>query len=100
MLICTFVWGLSELQCRKGKDLYLWMSKCPNGPSVKFLVNAGNVATLSRKIGLSHPLLKNLGNIVINANCLMIFSAHNGGIEAYWKSSKRVTTYSDFFIQF
>lgn len=100
MLICTFVWGLSELQCRKGKDLYLWMSKCPNGPSVKFLVNAGNVATLSRKIGLSHPLLKNLGNIVINANCLMIFSAHNGGIEAYWKSSERVTTYSDFFIQF
>lgn len=29
------------MQCRKGKDLYLWMSKCPNGPSVKFLVNAG-----------------------------------------------------------
>ena len=28
-------------QCRKQKDLYLWMAKCPNGPSVKFLVNAG-----------------------------------------------------------
>ncbi|XP_028060268.1 ribosome biogenesis protein BRX1 homolog 1-like [Camellia sinensis] len=25
---------------RKHKDLYLWMVKCPNGPSVKFLVNA------------------------------------------------------------
>lgn len=30
------------LQCRKHLDLYLWMAKCPNGPSVKFLVNAGN----------------------------------------------------------
>lgn len=29
------------LQCRKKKDLYLWMSKCPAGPSVKFLVKAG-----------------------------------------------------------
>ncbi|KAL8139102.1 hypothetical protein V2J09_005103 [Rumex salicifolius] len=27
-------------ECRKHKDLYLWMAKCPNGPSVKFLVNA------------------------------------------------------------
>ncbi|MED6109505.1 Ribosome biogenesis protein BRX1 1 [Stylosanthes scabra] len=27
-------------ECRKGKDLYLWMGKCPNGPSVKFLVSA------------------------------------------------------------
>ncbi|XP_073297170.1 ribosome biogenesis protein BRX1 homolog 2-like [Primulina huaijiensis] len=27
-------------ECRKGRDLYLWMAKCPNGPSVKFLVNA------------------------------------------------------------
>ncbi|XP_064950764.1 ribosome biogenesis protein BRX1 homolog 1-like [Musa acuminata AAA Group] len=26
--------------CRKQKDLYLWMVKCPSGPSVKFLVNA------------------------------------------------------------
>lgn len=31
-----------QFQCRKQKDLYLWMAKCPNGPSVKFLVNAGN----------------------------------------------------------
>ena len=29
------------LQCRKKQDLYLWMSKCPSGPSVKFLVKAG-----------------------------------------------------------
>jgi L-rhamnose mutarotase len=23
-----------EFQCRKATDLYLWMAKCPNGPSV------------------------------------------------------------------
>eukprot|EP00249_Psilotum_nudum_P004879 c18361_g1_i1 orf=115-1128(+) len=27
-------------ECRKRKDLYIWMSKCPSGPSVKFLVKA------------------------------------------------------------
>jgi hypothetical protein len=32
---------LHVLQCRKQKDLYLWMVKSPGGPSVKFLVNAG-----------------------------------------------------------
>lgn len=34
--------SLSPFQCRKHKDLYLWMAKCPNAPSVKFLVNPGN----------------------------------------------------------
>ncbi|KAK8643838.1 hypothetical protein V6N13_013115 [Hibiscus sabdariffa] len=27
-------------KCRKHQDLYMWMAKSPNGPSVKFLVNA------------------------------------------------------------
>ena len=27
-------------ECRKQKDLYLWMAKCPSGPSVKFMVDA------------------------------------------------------------
>uniref|UniRef100_A0A162A6W0 Brix domain-containing protein n=1 Tax=Daucus carota subsp. sativus TaxID=79200 RepID=A0A162A6W0_DAUCS len=27
-------------ECRKHKDLYLWMTKSPSGPSIKFLVNA------------------------------------------------------------
>ncbi|KAJ3342185.1 Ribosome biogenesis protein brx1 [Gonapodya sp. JEL0774] len=26
------------LECRRGTDLYMWMSKTPNGPSVKFFV--------------------------------------------------------------
>lgn len=30
-----------HFQCRKHKDLYMWMVKSPNGPSVKFLVKAG-----------------------------------------------------------
>ncbi|KAK1581698.1 hypothetical protein Q3G72_008184 [Acer saccharum] len=29
-------------ECRKHKDLYLWMVKSPSGPSVKFIVNAGD----------------------------------------------------------
>ncbi|KAL6967853.1 hypothetical protein U1Q18_033663 [Sarracenia purpurea var. burkii] len=37
-----------RISYRKGKDLYLWMAKCPNGPSVKFLVNAGFVTVLPK----------------------------------------------------
>lgn len=25
-------------EARKQKDLYMWLAKCPNGPSIKFLV--------------------------------------------------------------
>ncbi|KAL6311044.1 hypothetical protein AAG906_011836 [Vitis piasezkii] len=28
-----------RISYRKQKDLYLWMAKCPNGPSVKFMVD-------------------------------------------------------------
>lgn len=46
VLICLFLCFIFifffEFQCRKQKDLFLWMAKCPNGPSVKFLVSAGN----------------------------------------------------------
>lgn len=38
-----FPFSIYAFQCRKAKDLYLWMAKCPNGPSVKFLVSAGNI---------------------------------------------------------
>jgi len=42
LLLIIFLFSfLSLFQCRKHKDLYLWMVKCPSGPSVKFLVNAG-----------------------------------------------------------
>jgi len=39
---CLLSFFTYQFQCRKGKDLYLWMAKCPGGPSVKFLVSAGN----------------------------------------------------------
>lgn len=29
------------LECRKKRDLYMWFSKTPNGPSAKFLVRNG-----------------------------------------------------------
>jgi ribosome biogenesis protein BRX1 len=30
-------------EMRKHQDMYMWMSKTPNGPSVKFLVRNGNM---------------------------------------------------------
>ena len=30
------------LESRKHKDLYMWISRAPNGPSAKFLVQNGN----------------------------------------------------------
>ncbi|KAL9297361.1 hypothetical protein ACSQ67_023257 [Phaseolus vulgaris] len=35
--------SMHQFQCGKQKDLYLRMAKCPGGPSVKFLVSAGNI---------------------------------------------------------
>jgi len=28
-------------ECRKKRDFFMWVSKCPNGPSVKFHVQNG-----------------------------------------------------------
>ncbi|XP_057809861.1 ribosome biogenesis protein BRX1 homolog 2-like [Salvia miltiorrhiza] len=53
-------------ECRKGKDLYLWMSKCPNGPSVKFLVNA--VHTMEE--------LKLTGNHLKGSRPILTFSSN------------------------
>lgn len=47
LLVDLCLFWFFHLQCRKHKDLYLWMVKSPGGPSVKFLVNAGNVYSLS-----------------------------------------------------
>lgn len=53
-------------ECRKGKDLYLWMAKCPNGPSVKFLVNA--VHTMEE--------LKLTGNHLKGSRPILTFSSN------------------------
>ncbi|KAI5067090.1 hypothetical protein GOP47_0017618 [Adiantum capillus-veneris] len=52
-------------ECRKKKDLYLWMSKCPAGPSVKFLVKA--VHTMAE--------LKLTGNHLKGSRPLLTFSS-------------------------
>ncbi|KNA20589.1 hypothetical protein SOVF_051010 [Spinacia oleracea] len=66
-------------ECRKHKDLYLWMAKSPNGPSVKFLVNA--VHTMEE--------LKLTGNHLKGSRPLLTFSA-NFDKEPHWKLLKEL----------
>lgn len=48
-------------EARKHKDLYLWISRCPQGPSIKFLVQ--NVHTMA-EIKLTGNCLKGSRPIV------------------------------------
>ncbi|XP_019149710.1 PREDICTED: ribosome biogenesis protein BRX1-like [Ipomoea nil] len=66
-------------ECRKGKDLYLWMAKCPNGPSVRFLVNA--VHTMEE--------LKLTGNHLKGSRPILTFSS-NFDKDPYWKLLKEM----------
>ncbi|KAF5960193.1 hypothetical protein HYC85_001402 [Camellia sinensis] len=66
-------------ECRKHKDLYLWMAKCPNGPSVKFLVNA--VHTMEE--------LKLTGNHLKGSRPLLTFST-NFDKDPHWKLLKEI----------
>lgn len=52
-------------EARKHKDLYMWVSRCPSGPSVKFLVN--NVHTMSE--------IKLTGNCLKGSRPVMHFDA-------------------------
>ncbi|KAE9458127.1 hypothetical protein C3L33_09965, partial [Rhododendron williamsianum] len=65
-------------KCRKQKDLYLWMAKCPNGPSVKFLVNA--VHTMEE--------LKLTGNHLKGSRPILTFS--NNFEKPHWKLLKEI----------
>ncbi|CAD5175707.1 ribosome biogenesis protein BRX1 homolog 1-like [Musa acuminata AAA Group] len=66
-------------ECRKQKDLYLWMVKCPSGPSVKFLVNA--VHTMEE--------LKLTGNHLKGSRPLLTFTS-NFDKEPRWKLIKEM----------
>ncbi|KAK7407409.1 hypothetical protein VNO78_09311 [Psophocarpus tetragonolobus] len=66
-------------ECRKQKDLYLWMAKSPNGPSVKFLVGA--VHTMEE--------LKLPGNQLKGSRPILTFSA-NFEKDAHWKLLKEM----------
>lgn len=68
-------------ECRKGKDLYLWMAKCPNGPSVKFLVNA--VHTMEE--------LKLTGNNLKGSRPILTFSS-NFNQKPHWMLLKEMIT--------
>ncbi|KAJ7981713.1 ribosome biogenesis protein BRX1-like [Quillaja saponaria] len=66
-------------ECRKQKDLYLWMAKCSSGPSVKFLVSA--VHTMEE--------LKLTGNHLQGSRPILTFSA-NFDNDAHWKLLKEI----------
>ncbi|XP_057957110.1 ribosome biogenesis protein BRX1 homolog 2-like isoform X2 [Malania oleifera] len=66
-------------ECRKQKDLYLWMAKCPSGPSVKFLVNA--VHTMEE--------LKLTGNHLMGSRPILTFST-NFDKDLHWKLLKEM----------
>eukprot|EP00252_Welwitschia_mirabilis_P018412 TRINITY_DN40930_c0_g1_i1.p1 TRINITY_DN40930_c0_g1~~TRINITY_DN40930_c0_g1_i1.p1 ORF type:complete len:312 (-),score=56.95 TRINITY_DN40930_c0_g1_i1:196-1131(-) len=68
-------------ECRKQKDLYLWMAKCPNGPSVKFLVNA--VHTMDE--------LKLTGNHLKGSRPLLSFSSEFD-VLPHWQLLKEIIT--------
>ncbi|KAL6199194.1 hypothetical protein ACLB2K_028980 [Fragaria x ananassa] len=68
-------------ECRKGKDLYMWMAKSPSGPSVKFLVNA--VHTMEE--------LKLTGNHLKGSRALLTFSS-NFDKDPHWKLLKELIT--------
>ncbi|KAJ9697067.1 hypothetical protein PVL29_009018 [Vitis rotundifolia] len=68
-------------ECRKQKDLYLWMAKCPNGPSVKFMVDA--VHTMEE--------LKLTGNHLKGSRPLLTFST-NFDKDPHWKLLKEMIT--------
>ncbi|CAM8954594.1 unnamed protein product [Rhodiola kirilowii] len=68
-------------ECRKQKDLYMWIAKSPDGPSVKFLVNA--VHTMEE--------LKLTGNHLKGSRPLLTFSS-NFDKDAHWKLLKEMIT--------
>ncbi|XP_031478702.1 ribosome biogenesis protein BRX1 homolog 1-like [Nymphaea colorata] len=68
-------------ECRKQKDLYLWMAKCPDGPSVKFLVNA--VHTMEE--------LKLTGNHLKGSRPILTFS-ENFDAKPHWQLLKEMIT--------
>ncbi|URD99185.1 ribosome biogenesis protein BRX1 [Musa troglodytarum] len=72
-------------ECRKQKDLYLWMVKCPSGPSVKFLVNA--VHTMEE--------LKLTGNHLKGSRPILTFSS-NFDKEPRWKLIKEMIVQACF----
>lgn len=69
-------------ETRKHKDLYIWMAKTPNGPTVKF--HCTNVHTMAE--------LKLSGNHLKGSRPLLSFSEAFDG-QAHWQVMKEVLTH-------
>lgn len=66
-------------EARKHKDLYLWLAKCPEGPSVKFLIQ--NIHTMDE--------LKLTGNCLRGARPILHFDAQFDN-SPHWKLLKEM----------
>ena len=64
-------------EARKGKDLYIWMSKAPNGPTVKM--------HLQNRKDLSSPVV-----YILKLNSFCLSSPYNGRTTFHGKLPKRL----------
>ncbi|CAK4033006.1 Ribosome biogenesis BRX1 [Lecanosticta acicola] len=70
-------------EARKSKDLYLWLSKPPNGPTIKF--HCQNVHTMEE--------LNFTGNCLKGSRPILSFDKHFEG-QAHWKVVKELLTHT------
>ncbi|KAI3623757.1 BRX1 [Malassezia furfur] len=83
-LQCTFPWltqNCMYFECRRHEDLYLWLSKTPNGPSAKLQIQ--NIHTMDE--------LKMTGNCLKGSRHILSFDA-GFDAEPHWKLMKELLT--------
>ena len=68
-------------EARKGKDLYLWMSKPPNGPTVKFHLQN------RRPLSIHNIYCSGVANVKCSSA-----SSHDGRTAFHWQLPQRLPT--------
>ncbi|CAL9202006.1 unnamed protein product [Musa hybrid cultivar] len=72
--------------CRKQKDLYRWMVKCPSGPSVNLLWTSKNLLFLSKVYTMEE--LKLTGNHLKRSHPILTFSSNFDKVPCIFFSSQ------------
>lgn len=79
-------------EARKKQDLYFWLAKTPEGPSVKFLALNGNDRPTCMSLRGFHLSLPKHQFLSHGLTPYLLCSAHNGRAEAEWQPSEGVAT--------
>ena len=91
ILRLSFMQGCGNVvffEARKKQDLYLWLAKTPEGPSVKFLALNGAQTSVHAFVPLtSLPL-----HVKKRAERNLLCSPYNGRAEVEWQPPEGVTT--------